>query len=89
MSYADLCLVPQLYNARRFNVNLETYPRLLDIESPARVAGIQNGHPNQQPDAVIPDDGATLIGSHRTLSAALRFGRHGRGSPFDTLKGRL
>jgi maleylacetoacetate isomerase len=54
VSYADLCLVPQLYNARRFNVNLEAYPRLLDIES--RLEGLpafQAAHPNQQPDAVI------------------------------------
>ncbi|MCC5863348.1 MAG: maleylacetoacetate isomerase [Gammaproteobacteria bacterium] len=30
---ADLCLVPQVYNARRFDVPLEAYPRLLAAEA--------------------------------------------------------
>lgn len=30
---ADCCLVPQLYNARRFNVDLEPYPTLIRIEA--------------------------------------------------------
>lgn len=30
---ADICLVPQLYNARRFSFDLAPYPRLLAIES--------------------------------------------------------
>ena len=29
---ADICLVPQLYNARRFQVDLAAYPSLLEIE---------------------------------------------------------
>ena len=32
---ADLCLVPQLYNARRFDVPLEPYPRLLRADAAA------------------------------------------------------
>ena len=32
---ADVCLVPQLYNARRFNVSLEKYPTLLRAEENA------------------------------------------------------
>ena len=32
---ADLCLVPQLYNARRFAVPLEAYPRLLTADAAA------------------------------------------------------
>lgn len=32
---ADLCLVPQLYNARRFAVPLEAYPRLLATDAAA------------------------------------------------------
>lgn len=31
-SFADICLVPQLYNARRFHCILDSYPRLLAIE---------------------------------------------------------
>ena len=54
VTYADLCLIPQLYNARRFAVDLERFPRLLEIEAelqglPAFVAA----HPDQQPDAVL------------------------------------
>ena len=29
---ADLCLIPQLYNARRFNVDLNAYLKILEIE---------------------------------------------------------
>ena len=32
VTYVDLCLMPQLYNARRFNVDLTKYPRFLEIE---------------------------------------------------------
>lgn len=30
---ADCCLIPQLYNARRFELDLEPYPRILGIEA--------------------------------------------------------
>ncbi|MBD1557048.1 maleylacetoacetate isomerase [Vibrio sp. S9_S30] len=30
---ADICLVPQLFNARRFEFDLTPYPRLVEIES--------------------------------------------------------
>jgi maleylacetoacetate isomerase len=46
---ADLCLVPQMYNARRFELPLEAYPLL------ARVDGEAAGHPAfaaAHPDAV-------------------------------------
>src|SRR6476660_6378473 len=33
---ADLCLVPQLANARRFGVDVEAYPRLLKAEAAAK-----------------------------------------------------
>ena len=33
---ADLCLVPQLANARRFGVDLSAYPRLLQAETAAK-----------------------------------------------------
>lgn len=32
-SIADICLIPQLYNARRFNCVLDHYPRLLAIDA--------------------------------------------------------
>jgi maleylacetoacetate isomerase len=34
-SVADVCLVPQLYNARRFNVSLDRYPTLLRADANA------------------------------------------------------
>jgi len=51
-SLADLCLVPQLYNARRWGLDLSAHQRLTDIEArclalPAFVAAA----PENQPDA--------------------------------------
>ncbi len=52
LSYADLCLVPQLYNARRFAVDLEAYPRLLEIEADLNaLPAFIKAHPDQQADA--------------------------------------
>ena len=31
VTVADICLVPQVYNARRYNVDLTPYPRLVEI----------------------------------------------------------
>lgn len=50
--YADCCLVPQMYAARRFGADLAKYPRLAATSErleqlPAFVAA----HPEQQPDA--------------------------------------
>jgi maleylpyruvate isomerase len=48
---ADCCLIPQIYSARRFNVDMSAYPVLSEIESqclaldPIHAAG-----PDQQPD---------------------------------------
>ncbi|WP_433948276.1 maleylacetoacetate isomerase [Brevundimonas diminuta] len=49
---ADCYLMPQLYSARRFNVDLAAFPRLLEIEAraeahPAFIAAL----PENQPDA--------------------------------------
>ena len=49
---ADCYLMPQLYSARRFNVDLVAFPRLLEIETraeahPAFIAAL----PENQPDA--------------------------------------
>lgn len=49
---ADCCLVPQLYNARRFGVELGAFPRLVEIETNclARPA-FDKARPELQPDA--------------------------------------
>lgn len=46
---ADVCLVPQLYNARRFNVPLDDYPTLLRAEDNAnKLEGFAAAHPDRQ-----------------------------------------
>ena len=49
---ADLCLVPQLANARRFGVDVSAYPRLLKAEAAAKaLPAFANAAPEKQPDA--------------------------------------
>jgi maleylpyruvate isomerase len=55
LTFADVCLVPQLFSARRFGVDLGAVPTLLASERacealPAFVAA----HPDRQPDAPPP-----------------------------------
>ena len=52
LTMADLCLVPQLYNARRFSVNLDLYPALLTVEQNLlNIDAFRGAHPDAQPDA--------------------------------------
>lgn len=49
---ADLCLVPQLGNARRFGVDVSAYPRLLTAETVAKaLPAFADAAPERQPDA--------------------------------------
>jgi maleylpyruvate isomerase len=49
---ADLCLVPQLANARRFGVDVSAYPRLLMAEAAAKEnKAFADAAPHRQPDA--------------------------------------
>ncbi|MDR3486813.1 MAG: maleylacetoacetate isomerase [Bradyrhizobium sp.] len=49
---ADLCLVPQLANARRFGVDLAAFPRLLKAETAAKdLKAFADAAPDRQPDA--------------------------------------
>jgi maleylpyruvate isomerase len=49
---ADLCLVPQLANARRFGVDLAAFPRLLKAETAAKsIKAFADAAPERQPDA--------------------------------------
>ena len=46
---ADVCLVPQLYNARRFNVPLDGYPTLMRADENAnRLEAFACAHPDRQ-----------------------------------------
>src|SRR6202048_2889824 len=49
---ADLCLVPQLANARRFGVDVAAFPRLLKAEAAAKeLKAFADAAPDRQPDA--------------------------------------
>lgn len=49
---ADIYIVPQLYNARRFSVDLSPYPHLVAVgERAARLEAFSLAHPDRQPDA--------------------------------------
>ena len=52
LTLADCCLVPQLFNARRFEVDLSECPRLLEIDAACNaLQAFQGAHPSMQPDA--------------------------------------
>ena len=51
-SYADCCLVPQMYNAERFNCDLAAMPTLVRITKSLRERdAFANAHPDSQVDA--------------------------------------
>ncbi len=51
-TYADVCLIPQLFSARRFGANLAPLSRLLEIEARCNaMAAFAGAHPDRQPDA--------------------------------------
>lgn len=53
-SMADCCLVPQLYNARRFGVDLSPYPTLQCIEAAClALPAFDAARPERQPDAPV------------------------------------
>ena len=53
MTIADVCLVPQMYNARRFNTDLAPFPLLCRITAALEARPeFQAAAPERQPDAV-------------------------------------
>ena len=53
VTLADTCLIPQIYNARRFNVPLDDYPRLVAIDAHcATLPAFADAIPENQPDSV-------------------------------------
>ena len=51
-TFADLCLVPQMVNARRFGCDLTVCPTLVQIDAHCRtVPAFINAAPDKQPDA--------------------------------------
>jgi maleylacetoacetate isomerase len=52
VSFADICLVPQMYNARRFGLNLTDFPRLTAIdERCTALPAMALSHPDRQVDS--------------------------------------
>ncbi|XP_053488565.1 maleylacetoacetate isomerase isoform X2 [Ictalurus furcatus] len=55
ISMADVCLVPQVYNAERFKVDLDQYPTIKRInQTLMKLEAFKVTHPSCQPDT--PDD---------------------------------
>jgi maleylacetoacetate isomerase len=51
-SLADLCLVPQVYNARRFDVDMSKFPAISRIEKQClSLPAFEAAKPENQPDA--------------------------------------
>jgi maleylpyruvate isomerase len=49
---ADICLVPQVANARRLKVPLDAYPRIVAVDAAcAKLAAFEQARPEHQPDA--------------------------------------
>ncbi len=49
---ADLCLVPQVFNARRFKIDMSRYPTIERIADHAcQIDAFQRAAPAEQPDA--------------------------------------
>lgn len=52
VTIADLCLLPQLYNARRFGFDLTACPRLTNVETfVSQLSWALAAHPQNQPDS--------------------------------------
>jgi maleylacetoacetate isomerase len=52
VTLADVCLVPQVYNARRMKVPLDRFPKLVAIDAAcAKLAAFERARPENQPDA--------------------------------------
>ena len=52
LSLADICLVPQMYNARRFELNLADFPALTAVDERCRaLPAFVTAHPDNQADS--------------------------------------
>jgi maleylpyruvate isomerase len=52
ITLADICLTPQVYNARRFGLDLSPYPRIVEADAAARrLPAFESAAPERQPDA--------------------------------------
>ena len=52
ITLADVCLVPQLYNARRLKVPLDRFPKIVAVDAACgKLAAFERARPENQPDA--------------------------------------
>ncbi len=52
ITLADICLVPQVYNARRLKTPLDRYPKIVAVDAAcAKLAAFDKARPENQPDA--------------------------------------
>lgn len=52
VTLADICLIPQIYNARRFKVPLDKFPKILGVEAACnKLPAFDKARPENQPDA--------------------------------------
>ncbi|MDA8621801.1 maleylacetoacetate isomerase [Psychrosphaera sp.] len=52
ISWADICLIPQVYNAERFNVDMSQYPNIMEVTNRCRaLPEFWQAAPEQQADA--------------------------------------
>ncbi|XP_001357837.4 probable maleylacetoacetate isomerase 1 [Drosophila pseudoobscura] len=51
LSMADVCLVPQVFNARMYKVDLSPYPNIVRLDHELQsLPAFKSSHPHQQPD---------------------------------------
>jgi maleylpyruvate isomerase len=52
VTLADLCLVPQVYNARRYKLSLDAFPKIVGVDAACqKLDAFANAAPERQPDA--------------------------------------
>jgi maleylpyruvate isomerase len=52
ITLADVCLVPQVFNARRLKVPLDKYPKIVAVDAEcAKLEAFRRAQPDNQPDA--------------------------------------
>jgi glutathione S-transferase len=52
VTIADICLVPQVFNARRLKVPLDKFPKIVAIDAAClELAAFERARPENQPDA--------------------------------------
>jgi maleylacetoacetate isomerase len=52
VTIADVCLVPQIFNARRFKVDISQYPKIAAVDAAClKLPAFEKARPENQPDA--------------------------------------